>query len=80
MLALQVLEKYCTEHGLSYEKLKMQKFNVLGGILCFSQPGGIIPKGLTNDMETMPKPTLIIKNVNGSLEIEQTEYTEKYLL
>lgn len=40
---------------------------------------GVKPKGLTNDKETMPKVTLIIKFVDGQLQIEETEYTVQFL-
>lgn len=45
----------------------------------FFQPSDVTALGLTNDQETMPKATLIIKNEHGELIICETEYTKKYL-
>ena len=79
LMALRISESYCAEQGLSFDKLKNQMFDFFNGAAWFLQPSGVTPKGLTNDKETMPKPTLIIRNVNGNIVIEQTENTQKYL-
>lgn len=78
-LAVEYAKKYCIEHGLSIEKLQMQRFVLSANECCFAQPSGVKPKGLTNDKETMPKVTLIIKFVDGQLQIEETEYTVQFL-
>lgn len=78
-LAVEYAKKYYIEHGLSIEKLQMQRFALSANECCFAQPSGVKPKGLTNDKETMPKVTLIIKFVDGQLQIEETEYTVQFL-
>lgn len=79
LLAIEFVREYCHKNNLSLEKLKSQRFELSYDACGFLQPSTIIPKGLVNDRETMPKPTLIIKNVNGKLIIESTEYTKQYL-
>ena len=61
------------------QKLKNQIFELSYDACGFLQPSDVVPEGLVNDRETMPKPTLIIKNVNGQLVIKSTEYTKIYL-
>ena len=78
-MALTLSKQYCLEKGLSYEKLKNQSFNFSDGTAWFMQPNDTVPEGLTNDMATMPKPTLVIKSINGGIVFEQTEYTRQYL-
>ncbi len=80
MLAFEYAKKYCAEHNLSVDKLLKQRFEFIYGSAIFAQPSGVEPKGLTNDRDTMPLPTLIIKLDNDELKIEQTEYTKKYLM
>lgn len=79
VMALNLLKPYCQEHGLSFEKMKKQKFEFINGVAFFLQPSEVKPIGLMNDMETMPMPTLILKIVNGDIVFEQTEHTKKYL-
>ena len=79
-VSLELAKSYCQNNGLSFEKLKGQEFYWIYGEAIFAQPSGVEPKGLTNDRETMPLPTLIIKLDNDELKIEQTEYTKKYLM
>lgn len=73
-------ENYCRANGLSLEKLKAQRFEVIMDQMIFAQPTGVKPDGLCNDIATRPYPTLILRlDDNGELCIEQTEYTRKYL-
>lgn len=60
--ALALAEKYCRENGISYAKLKEQRFECLDNFGCFLQSSEIEPQGLKNDMATMPKITLILKH------------------
>ena len=76
---LELVKDYCSKNGLSMDKLKNQSFYWIYDEAFFAQPSDAEPKGLTNDMETMPKPTLIIRLDNDALKIEETEYTRKYL-
>lgn len=78
-LAIEYVKSYCIEHNLSIEKLQMQRFALSANECCFAQPSGVEPIGLTNDRETMPKATLIIKFVDEQLKIEETEYTTPFL-
>ena len=79
LLALSKAEQYCKENGLSFDKLSRQRFRLIYESAMFLQPSGVKPNGLVNDIETQPKPTLIIENKNGRLVVEETEYTRKYL-
>ena len=78
-LALEAAKDYCKKNNLSLEKLKKQKFQIVYDSAIFAQPNNIIPNGLCNDLATQPKPTLIVKNNDLGLIVEQTEYTQKYL-
>lgn len=79
ILVLNLARQYCENHNLSFKKLEAQRFDSFNEILWFSQPSKVKPLGLVNDMETMPKPTLIIKFNGNEAIIEQTEYTKEYL-
>ena len=73
-------ENYCRANGLSLEKLKAQRFEVIMDQMIFAQPTGVKPDGLCNDIATRPYPTLILRlDDKGELCIEQTEYTRKHL-
>ena len=74
-------ESYCKANGLSLEKLKAQRFEVIMDQMVFAQPTGVKPDGLRNDIATRPYPTLILRlDDKGEIKIEQTEYTRKYLV
>jgi len=78
-LAFEIAKNYCRDNGLSIDKLTQQKFALIYSSAVFAQPSDVIPNGLLNDLDTQPKPTLIIKNDGNTLVIEQTEYTLQYL-
>ena len=78
-LVIEYVKDFCKEHNLSLQKLQTQRFTLSGHECAFAQPSDVKPDGLTNDRETMPKITLIIRFENGKLEIEETEYTKLYL-
>ncbi len=70
-------EEYCVGNGLSLEKLAAQSFYVFGDIAAFMQEMEYHGKGLLEDFSSQPKPTLVYKVDDGT--IETTEYTEQYL-
>ena len=78
-IALEAAKGYCTRHGYSMHKLAENRFHLIGGVAVFSVPSPVKPNGLMNDRETQPLPTLILRQEDGKLRIETTEYTEKYL-
>lgn len=79
-MALSLSKEYCEKNHLSFDKLKSQRFDFMYDIACFSQPSDVVPLGLTNDRDTMPIPTLIIRaGDDDGIVIERTEHTEKYL-
>ncbi len=80
LLAIEYVKDYCIQKGFSLEKLKSQQFELSYSECGFFQPSDVPVLGLTNDQETMPKATLIIKNENGKLMICETEHTKEYLL
>ena len=79
-MALKIAEAYCMEHGYSMEKVREQRFFLMYDEAIFAQPRGVEPDGLTNDMDTMPLPTLIITVDKGELVVRTTEHTDKYLM
>ena len=79
-MALQCAEPYCEKYGLSVEKLKDQKFEVIPDEIFFAQPTGIEPDGLRNDLETVPYPTLIMRlDEDGKICFQETAYTRQYI-
>ncbi len=78
-MALEIVKKYCSENNLSFKKLLSQRFELVYGTAVFAQESNVKPMGLTNDKETMPKPTLILTSKDNNIVIEQTEYTKQYL-
>ena len=73
-------EDYCKTNNLSVEKLKTQRFEIIVDQMIFAQPTGIKPDGLRNDIATQPYPTLILRlDEHGEIQVEPTEYTQKYL-
>lgn len=79
MLAFNFAEDYCRKNNLSVDKLKTQRFSLIYGKAFFSQPSSVEADGLRNDVDTMPKTTLIIEADGDNLKVAQTEYTKKYL-
>lgn len=79
ILALEYVKDYCIKNGLSIEKLKEQRFELSYNECGFFQKSNVKPEGLSNDNATMPNLTLLIRNSEGSLIIEETEFTEIYL-
>lgn len=80
VLAFDVASRYCRANGLSIDRLREQRFEWIAGVAFFLQPSHVKPDGLANDIQTQPLPTLVIKNKDGALVVEQTEYTQKYLV
>lgn len=78
-LAIEFVSNYCGENNISIDKLKYEEFYLIDNECLFAHPSDIKPDGLRNDMETMPKVTLLVKHEEGLLSIEQTEYTQKFL-
>ena len=74
------VKPFCQANNLSPEKLSAQKFEIIADTIIFAQPTDVKPDGLRNDIDTQPKPTLVLQlNSNGEIQIETTECTEKYL-
>ena len=78
-MALELAVRYCQEHGLSVNKLATQEVCLLNSAVIFATPSGVEPKGLTNDLETMPIPTLMLIYEDGKLRFEETEHTKRLL-
>jgi len=82
---MEAAERYCEANRLSVKKLREQRFGVGGGrggeFALFAQPKtGVVAHGLTNDRETMPYPTLLVKcQREGSFSVEETQYTRRFL-
>lgn len=78
-LAIEFVRNYCKENKISVDKLNNEIFQLSYNVCVFFHPSDIEPNGLLNDMETLPKTTLIIRYEDEKLFIEQTEYTNEYL-
>lgn len=78
-LAIEFLRDYCNTNKISIEKLNKEMFQLSYNVCAFFHPSDIEPNGLLNDIETLPRTTLVIKYEEEKLFIEQTEYTKKYL-
>ena len=78
-IVLEYVHEYCNKNNISIDKLKKEIFNLSYDVCGFFHPSEVEPNGLLNDLETLPKPTLIIKYKDEELVIEQTEYTKDYL-
>jgi len=78
-LAIEFVKDYCNKNNLSLEKLQNERFEISYNECGFMHPSDIIPLGLTNDKETMPKTTLMIIFEDNCLRIEETEHTREYL-
>lgn len=78
-LAIEYLREYCSENKISIEKLKNEIFQLSYNQCGFFHPNDIEPNGLLNDIDTLPKTTLVIRYEEGKLLIEQTEFTTEYL-
>lgn len=78
-LAIAYLINFCKENNLSLEKLQSQSFVLSGNECAFAQPSSTKQNGLSNDGDTMPMVTLIIKYEDEKLVIEETKYTKEFL-
>ena len=78
-LAFEIARGYCERNGLSVDKLRRQRFELIYDQAIFAQPGEAKPNGLINDLETQPKATLIIQCSEDRISVQETEYTRKYL-
>lgn len=78
-LAIGYLQNYCKQNKLSIEKLKKEIFQLSYDQCVFFHPNNVTPNGLLNDIDTIPKATLVIRYEDGEMMIEQTEYTKEFL-
>jgi len=78
-LAIEYVRDYCKENNISIAKLNNEIFHLSYNECGFAHPSDIEPEGLLNDMDTLPKVTLVIKYEDEILSIEQTEYTKEFL-
>ena len=78
-IALQAVSGYCTENGLSMDKLSQLMYEVIYDTAVFLAPTGVEPNGLVNDIATQPVPVLIMEGKGNNLQIRQTEHTSNYI-
>ena len=79
---LDFLTPYCVKNSVPRERVNNQLLAVGPdlAILCVSNPVAPKADGLANDIETQMLPTLYV-HINGSeMTIEETEYTQRYLI
>ena len=74
-----LLEKYCKEHGLSYEKLKRLQQTQRYNTLYFSVPVYAAPEKNSKQLNSQNIPILTITKLESSYIIRKTIYTYTYL-
>ena len=52
---------------------------VIGQRIIFAQPSASKPRGLKNDLETQPRPTLIVEKIGDTFQVSETSNTQPYL-
>ena len=75
--AKQAARSYCKDNNLSERKLATQSCLYFGDVVGFMQQMPYNGTGLKEDMNSLPKPTLLYHIASGA--IETTEFTEEYL-
>lgn len=77
-LATAYVTPFCLENNLSLEKMQTQRFVLCCNECAFAQPSNIKPEGLTNDGDTMPKVTLLIKREDGKLKLRKQNVQKSF--
>lgn len=77
--AKRIAREYCIQHGLNIRSLEKQLIYVINGKTIFAQPSQCRANGLREDLDTQPKPTLIVEKSSRGYIVHTTEYT-KYVL
>mgnify|MGYP004635072643 CR=1 FL=1 len=68
-------KEYCADNGLDISLLDRQVVYVIDGDVIFAQPSGVKANGLKNDLETQPKPTLVLEKQRNGFSVKTTEHT-----
>ena len=71
--------KYCINNQLDTDLLAQQRVFVIGQRINFAQPSTSKPRGLKNDLETQPRPTLIVEKIGDTFQVSETSNTQPYL-
>ena len=71
--AKESAREYCINNQLDIDLLAQQRVFVIG------QPSASKPRGLKNDLETQPRPTLIVEKIGDTFQVSETSNTQPYL-
>ena len=74
--AKRIAREYCIHHGLNIRSLEKQLIYVINGKTIFAQPSQCRANGLREDLDTQPKPTLIVEKSSRGYIVHTTEYTK----
>lgn len=79
---LDFLTPYCKQRSIPIERADEQLLAVGPdlAVLCVSNPDAPKADGLANDVETQMLPTLYVHISANGMTIEETEYTQRYLI
>ena len=73
--AKKCVREYCINNQLDIDLLEQQRIFVIDQKIIFAQPSSNKPKGLRNDLETQPSPTLIAEKVGDTFQVRETSNT-----
>lgn len=78
---LNAITEYCKQNNIDANKAKKQLVGIgnIEAICCVPNPNAPTPNGLANDIDTLMLPTLYIRPKEKTLEVIETEYTNKFL-
>jgi len=78
-LAIEYVKEYCNKNKFSVEKLRSQRFTLIGNECAFEYVNDAEAEEYIIDGGTKNQITLVIRYENQKLHIEETEYTKKFL-
>ena len=74
--AKKIAREYCIQHGLDIGSLERQHVYVINGKVIFAQPSQHRVSGLRADLDTQPKPTLVVEKTPKGYVVHTTEHTK----
>lgn len=75
--AKKIAREYCIQHGLDIGSLERQHVYVINGKVIFAQPSQHRVSGLRADLDTQPKPTLVVEETPRGYAVHTTEHTKR---
>lgn len=77
--AKESAREYCINNQLDIDLLAQQRVFVINQKIIFAQPSASKPRGLKNDLETQPSPTLIVEKIGDTFQVSEISNTQPYL-